>query len=71
MSNNHKYDLAIIGSGPGGYVAAIRAAQRLSKGVEFLLKKNSITVIKGRAAFYDSHIIKIDNKDEITAENIC
>ncbi|MBN2356068.1 FAD-dependent oxidoreductase, partial [candidate division KSB1 bacterium] len=22
-----KYDLAVIGSGPGGYVAAIRAAQ--------------------------------------------
>lgn len=25
--NEHKYDIAIIGSGPGGYVAAIRAAQ--------------------------------------------
>ena len=24
---NKNYDLAIIGSGPGGYVAAIRAAQ--------------------------------------------
>ena len=24
---NSRYDLAIIGSGPGGYVAAIRAAQ--------------------------------------------
>ena len=27
MSSNKTYDLAIIGSGPGGYVAAIRAAQ--------------------------------------------
>lgn len=137
MSNNHKYDLAIIGSGPGGYIAAIRAAQlklktaiieqdslggvclnwgcipskslihqaqvfssinelnsigvavdaknldyskvyqksrnaarRLSKGVEFLLKKNGITVIKGRAVLYDSHIIKVDNREEVTAENI-
>ena len=27
MSSNKTYDLCIIGSGPGGYVAAIRAAQ--------------------------------------------
>ena len=27
MSSNKSYDVAIIGSGPGGYVAAIRAAQ--------------------------------------------
>lgn len=27
MSNNQNYDIAIIGSGPGGYVAAIKAAQ--------------------------------------------
>jgi len=25
--NMEKFDLAVIGSGPGGYVAAIRAAQ--------------------------------------------
>ena len=25
--NNQKYDLLIIGGGPGGYVAAIRASQ--------------------------------------------
>jgi dihydrolipoamide dehydrogenase len=30
MTSNH-YDIAIIGSGPGGYVAAIRAAQRGAK----------------------------------------
>jgi len=30
MGNNH-YDIAIIGSGPGGYVAAIHAAQRGAK----------------------------------------
>ena len=27
MANNYDYDLIVIGSGPGGYVAAIRAAQ--------------------------------------------
>src|SRR5215471_12714228 len=27
MTSNH-YDIAVIGAGPGGYVAAIRAAQR-------------------------------------------
>jgi dihydrolipoamide dehydrogenase len=27
MANNQKYDVIIIGSGPGGYVAAVRAAQ--------------------------------------------
>jgi dihydrolipoamide dehydrogenase len=27
MGNKEKYDLVVIGSGPGGYVAAVRAAQ--------------------------------------------
>ena len=27
MANKEKYDLVVIGSGPGGYVAAVRAAQ--------------------------------------------
>ena len=27
MTNSKKFDLCIIGAGPGGYVAAIRAAQ--------------------------------------------
>lgn len=30
MTSNH-YDIAIIGSGPGGYIAAVRAAQRGAK----------------------------------------
>ena len=34
------YDLAIIGSGPGGYVAAIRASQLNMKVV--VLKKKSL-----------------------------
>ncbi len=27
MVNKEKYDLIVVGSGPGGYVAAVRAAQ--------------------------------------------
>ena len=27
MSDENRYDLIVIGGGPGGYVAAIRAAQ--------------------------------------------
>src|SRR5690606_32042778 len=27
MSNSYDYDLVVVGSGPGGYVAAIRGAQ--------------------------------------------
>lgn len=121
------YDLAIVGSGPGGYVAAIRAAQlgmktalverdklggiclnwgciptkallrnaelasllrnnaqefgisfdnlridylpamkrsrnvanRLSKGVEFLMKKNAVSVIQGEASLADKNTLRI------------
>ena len=31
MSNNKVFDIVVIGSGPGGYVAAIRAAQLKQK----------------------------------------
>ncbi len=40
MTDRKKYDLAVIGSGPGGYVAAIRAAQ-LGKTVA-LIEKDSL-----------------------------
>ena len=134
-----KYDIAIIGTGPGGYVAAIRAAQigmevaciekdsiggvclnwgciptktliksadtwnemqesrklglnfekvnfdykkimkrsrkvagRLSKGVEYLFKKNNIEVIKGEGKIVDPETIQVSGKEEqeISAENI-
>jgi dihydrolipoamide dehydrogenase len=128
MSNNNIYDLAIIGSGPGGYVAAIRAAQlklnvivieknelggiclnwgciptkallrsseilsyfskskqygidigeykfsledminrsreiakKLSNGIDYLFKKNSIKYKKGNAYIEDSNTIKLSN----------
>lgn len=124
-----KYDILIVGSGPGGYVAAIRASQlgmnvavaemadlggvclnwgciptkallksaevfnyashaaaygvdtegvtanmpkmversrsvaeMMSKGIEFLLKKNNITVIKGRAVLVGPSAVEVDGQ---------
>jgi len=135
-----KYDILIIGSGPGGYVAAIRASQLgknvaivekaelggiclnwgciptkallksaqvfeytqhakdygitigepkadfsamvdrsrgvaggMSKGVEFLMKKNKITVIKGHAKILAKGKVEVDNdgkKETVEADNI-
>lgn len=134
-----KYDILIIGAGPGGYVAAIRAAQlglktalvekkyiggmclhwgcipaksllesakvyqqvknaeefgvdgidkkslsfnwenallhsekavgKLTKGIEYLLKKNGVEIIKGTAAIRKNNIVSIDG-NEVTAEHI-
>lgn len=131
-----KFDVAVIGGGPGGYVAAIRAAQlgmkvcvvemdkmggiclnwgciptkallqsahtlehikhasefgisvkdiktdfpavikrsrgvadQMSKGVSFLMKKNNITVIAGKAVFKDKNTISVqDSKGNETGE---
>ena len=127
------FDLAIVGSGPGGYVAAIRASkmglktalieeneiggiclnwgcipskallknadvinlfkraeefgvtfsdldynfskglarsrqvvQRLVRGINFLLKKNAVTVLKGRAQIKDTKTIEINMADNTT-----
>ena len=132
-----KYDIAIIGGGPGGYVAAIRAAQigkkavvieradlggvclnwgciptkallksaevlrsaqkakkfgvvvdgvevdfpsviqrsrqvagSLSKGVDFLMKKNEVDVIHGSAMLLGGNKIRINNDEKISADNI-
>jgi dihydrolipoamide dehydrogenase len=136
MSNN-QHDLIVIGAGPGGYVAAIRAAQlglrvlviekdspggvclnwgcipskslinqalkfsyrddlrkmglqidetnfdyaqvqrksrmaatRLSKGVEFLFKKNNIELLKGTAKIASSQTVVVDDISEFPATNI-
>ncbi len=127
-----KFDLAVLGGGPGGYVAAIRAAQlgqkiciidedklggiclnwgciptkallknaevyhiiknadrygitvdqvkvnfknnvkrsrdvasRLSKGIEFLMKKNKITHIKGRGKLTSSNKIEVKKWNKV------
>ncbi|MEA1882102.1 MAG: dihydrolipoyl dehydrogenase [Candidatus Marinimicrobia bacterium] len=135
-----KFDLAVLGGGPGGYVAAIRSAQlgkttaiidedklggvclnwgciptkallknaeilhyvknskkfgitipeyevdfgktikrsrdvsqRLSKGIEFLMKKNKITHIAGRGVFNSANEIEVANgkkKEAVEAEKI-
>jgi len=131
---DRQYDVAVIGGGPGGYVAAIRAAQhgfyvalveqeklggvclnlgcipskallksaelynafkssgefgithtglqydfskiikrsrsvaeRLSKGVEYLMKKNKIDVIKGAGKLINRNIIEVENGEELLA----
>jgi len=135
-----KYDVIIIGSGPAGYVAAIRAGQvglktaiiekesiggmclnwgcipskamiesaklyqrilndslkfgiegvdktaitfnysravkrastivtRLTKGVEFLLKKNGVDIIKGNAEIISSNIVSVENRS-LETDNI-
>ncbi|MDR2293321.1 MAG: dihydrolipoyl dehydrogenase [Prevotellaceae bacterium] len=127
---NTNYDLIVTGSGPGGYVAAIRASQfgmkvavvekellggiclnwgciptkallksaqvfqyakhadnygiscnaqidfekiilrsrnisaTMSKGIEFLLKKNNVDIIKGFASFDSANVIEVDNNNE-------
>jgi len=133
----YNYDLIVIGAGPGGYVAAIRASQlglkaaviekdkpggvclnigcipskalihqaevfrsigslkemgvvvdsskfdygvvfkksrsaadRLSKGVQSLLKKNKVELLPGTARFVSAHEIEIDGKNRVTATNI-
>jgi len=136
MTNN-EYDFIVIGAGPGGYVAAIRAAQlslkvlvierdnpggvclnwgcipskslinqaqkfsyredlrkmglqidetnfdyaqvqkksrlaatRLSKGVEFLFRKNNIELLKGIARIAGPHTVIVDDGREFSATNI-
>ncbi len=137
MTDSKKYDVAIIGEGPGGYIAAIKAAQMgrsvalidkdqmggcclnigcipskalvhqaeifrsisgleamgikvdrsefdysqvysasrkaadsLSKGVGYLLKKNGITVINGTAELQAAQQISIDGQRLISAKSI-
>lgn len=133
---NFDFDVAVLGGGPGGYVAAIRAAQlglkvvvverdnlggiclnwgciptkslirnaevlnilhegadygfsfdnlkvdyaiahkrsrdvsaKLVKGVEFLMKKNNVTVIKGSGALTDAHTLQVGDRT-VTASNM-
>jgi dihydrolipoamide dehydrogenase len=138
MASEFEFDLAILGAGPGGYVAAIRAAQlnlktviiekdkpggvclnwgcipskalaaqaeifhtrkglealgcsvdtsgfnyekvyaasrkaadTLSKGVAYLLKKNNVSVVSGNGVFKSTHEIDVNNGEKtISAGNI-
>ena len=136
--HSYDYDCLVIGAGPGGYVAAIRAAQLglktaciesretlggtclnvgcipskallhaselfeeaegghfatwgieakatfdldkmmaekvsavgdLTKGIEFLFKKNKVTWLKGHGAFEDAHTVKVGD-ETVTAKDI-
>ena len=135
--NSFDFDVIVIGGGPGGYVAAIRASQlgnrvvvveksnlggvclnwgciptkallknaqvldliknskkygisipsyevdwkkvikrsrdiskRLSKGIEYLMKKNNIKYIQSEAKFIDSNTIQLDKENTITGKKI-
>jgi dihydrolipoamide dehydrogenase len=137
MAETYDYDLVVIGSGPGGYVAAIRAtqlgmtaaviekdkpggvclnigcipskalihqaevfrlseelssmgatidytgfnyknvykksrvaAEKLSKGVQFLLKKNKVEYIEGTAKVSGPHEVTVDGSKKVTGKNI-
>lgn len=137
MAETYEYDLVVIGSGPGGYVAAIRAAQlglkaaviekdrpggvclnigcipskalieqarlyhdiprlehlgvkidssgfsyrsvfkksrdaadRLSRGVQFLLKKNKVEFIEGTASLASAHEVKLEGGRTVTGKSI-
>ncbi|MFP4165099.1 MAG: dihydrolipoyl dehydrogenase [Chitinispirillaceae bacterium] len=137
MSQGYEYDVVIIGSGPGGYVAAIRASQlklrvavieqgkiggvclnigcipskalisqaetyrsrsklekmglkiddsgfdyeqvykasrkaadTLSRGVAYLLKKNKIDLIAGTARLSSEHEVTVDGERKVTAGSI-
>lgn len=137
MGAHDDYDLIVLGAGPGGYVAAIRASQlglktavverdkpggvclnvgcipskalieqarifhdasvlvemgvtvdtagldyrkvflksrsaadRLSKGVQFLLKKNNVDYIQGNARFETARSISVDGRRTITGKHV-
>lgn len=44
--------------------------EHLTKGIEYLLKKNGVTVIEGRAALKDPQTVIVNDVDEIQSKNI-
>ena len=69
MSNIVEYDLIVIGGGPGGYVAAIRAAQ-LGKNVTCIEKRKSfggtclnVGCIPSKTLLYSSHLYEQSKND--------
>ncbi len=47
-----------------------QAATKLSKGVQFLLKKNNVAYIEGTGVFKSAHEVEVNGKDSISGRNI-
>jgi dihydrolipoamide dehydrogenase len=52
------------------YAASRKAADSLSRGVAYLMKKNGVTVINGTGTLENDHEISIDNSKKISAKSI-
>ena len=47
-----------------------KIAKRLSKGIEYLMKKNNIQIISGHAYVEDKNTVLVDDKKKVTTKNI-
>src|SRR5919204_18812 len=74
-------DVAVLGGGPGGYTAAIRAAQldfatanewkaavvkQMTQGVASLFKANGVEWVKGTGRFKDANAIAVEGGEDVT-----
>ncbi len=75
----HAKDFGLTADNVGADFAAVikrsrDVANSMSKGIDFLLKKNKITVLSGTAAFVDAHTVAVTKADgtvqNVTADNV-
>jgi dihydrolipoamide dehydrogenase len=50
--------------------ASRKAADKLSRGVQYLLKKNNVKVVKGRGRLKSAHEVTVDSGETIVGKNI-
>ena len=75
----HAKDYGLTADNVGADFAAVikrsrEVASGMSKGIDFLLKKNKVTVLSGTAAFVDAHTVAVTKADgtvtNVTADNV-
>ena len=75
----HAKDYGLKADNVGADYAAVIKRSRdvaggMSKGIDFLLKKNKVTVLSGTAAFVDAHTVAVTKADgtvqNVTADNV-